>query len=80
MFARFEQEGVLPSNAELHGLLNSIDKFYSDSITGTLLESYNEYAEENNKPKARYINFAYDDTDKHKSMESDEVRICRSST
>ena len=65
MFARFEQEGVLPSNAELHGLLNSIDEFYSDSIKGTLLESYNEYAEQNNLPQARAIHFAYDDTDKN---------------
>lgn len=64
-FAKYEEEGIVPSTAELHGLLSSIDDFYSDSITGTLLESYNEYAEENNKPKARYINFAYDDTDKN---------------
>lgn len=64
-FAKFEQEGVLPSNAELHALINSIDSFYSDSIKGILTESYNEYADENNLPHARAVHFAYDDTDKN---------------
>ena len=65
MFAKFEQEGVLPSNAELHALINSMDSFYSDSIKGILAESYNEYADANNLPHARSVRFAYDDTDKN---------------
>ena len=65
MFAKFEQEGVLPSNSELHALINSMDTFYSDSIKSILLESYNEYADENNKPHARSITFQYNDTEKN---------------
>ena len=65
MFAKFEQEGILPSTTELHALINSMDSFYSDSIKGTLLESYNEYAAENDLPHARTVNFSYDDTEKN---------------
>ena len=64
-FSKYEEEGIVPSTTELHGLLSAIDTFYSDSITDTLLESYNEYADANNKPQARYIKFAYDDTEKN---------------
>lgn len=64
-FAKYEQEGVVPSTSDLHDFINSLDNFYSNSIKEKLLESYNEYADENDKPHAKSIKFEYNDTEKN---------------
>lgn len=58
------KDGVLPSNSDFEKMLDSIDDFYSDTIKQKLLASYNDYAEQNDKPQGRYITFEYNDYDR----------------